>query len=402
MQKTSFLGVSILGATDSIYDDNAAFINRDRLALDRAAEIGVKTHRHTGLAGLGNPQIAPSASVLASGGTIASDLIINVGYTVQDDQQGETELSPVVTVSTPSPLSVPQIAPSAALDYSAGTLLTNSYYYALTYIDGDGGETPLGPSVIAEREPGFANGRVLLTNLNVGMGAAAAVGWRLYRSIGGGLYGLLAAGDETEGEFIDDGSVSPECSIHPPGDTVNTTNQVNRLFVTLPEVEDADFINLYATITGDFTGSSLLAQYPAASGGATVEFKSLDFLDSSPPDVNRSYGGAPKIDPDTELVDWHWKRPVATEGDLPEDAEPGDVRVVQDTNTLWHYTGEEEWVVLEGQGDATALAEGMGVIIYGEEVTKARGTKYKQYTWIGKEGFDPENADEFDIVVQVP
>jgi virginiamycin B lyase len=359
MEKTQFLGITILGPTDSIYDDNAAFINRDRIELDRAAQIGIKTHRHTGLPGLTNPVAAPSAEVVASGGAIASDLILNVGYTLQDNQQGETELSEVATVSTPSPLSIPQVAPSAVIDYSAGNLLTNSYYYAVTYTDGDGGETPLGPTVIAEREPGFPNGRVIVSNLTAGMGLVGAAGWRLYRSIGGGLFGLLATGGAEDDEFIDDGSQSPDCSAHPPGDTVNTTNQVSTLYVTLPEVDgDASFINLYASISGGFTGASLLGQYPLASAGETIEFTQLDFLDSSPPDVNRSYGGAPKIDPDTELLDWHWKRPVKTVGELPSEGnEEGDVRAILEAEepTVYMFLNDE-WKLLElGGGGSGSL-----------------------------------------------
>jgi hypothetical protein len=49
-----------------------------------------------------------------------------------------------------------------------------------------------------------------------------------------------------------------------------------------------------------------------------------------------------------------------------------------------------------------AAAEGMGVILFGENAATPRGTDFKQYTWIGKEGTTPENADEFDVVLQYP
>jgi hypothetical protein len=366
MQKTSFMGLTALDPTDSIYDENAVFLHGDRLEIDRGMRIGIKTHRHTGADGLLNPDVAPSAATLASGGVIPPDLIMTFGYTLQDDQQGETELSPAVTISSPPPIEIPQYAPSAEVQYSGGTLMANSYYYATTFADGDGGETPLGPPVAAEREPGFASGQVLLTNLDEGMAEAGAVGWRLYRSIGGGLYGLLATGGIGEDSYLDDGTPAPDCNVHPPADGVNTTLGTSRVEITLPEIsQSASFINLYGTISGDFTGAALLAQYPIASAGESVIFETLDFLDSSPPDTNRSYGGAPKIDPDVEILDWHWKRPVASASMLA-DGEQGDVRLSLSERKLYGVFGATaedaaDWDPIAGGGGASGTSAAIRV-----------------------------------------
>jgi hypothetical protein len=350
--KSQFLGISILGPTDSVYDDNAAFIGRDRLELDRASEIGVKTHRHTGLPGLENPAQPPSAAVV-EGGSIPAAREIIVGYTLEDDQQGETELSPVAVVSTPSQILSPTSEILAELDYSAGALLANHYYYAITYADGEGGETPSGPVAVAVREPGFTKGQVKLSGLAAGMAEAGAVGWRLYRSIGGGTLDLLATG--TEDAFVDDGAAEVDCSVHPPGEAGNTTGQASTLVVSLPAIaQAASFINVYGTATGDFSGASLLAQFPIASAGASAAFSSLEFLDSSPPDRNRSYGGAPKIDPDSEILDWHWKRPVAVSAQLPS-GQLGDVRMVESLGALYGVLnasagGPQDWTRLASGG----------------------------------------------------
>jgi hypothetical protein len=336
MRKTTFIGLTALGPEDSIFADGAAFTTRDRDEIDRGLKIGIKTHRHTGLAGLSNPSVVASAQVVASGGSIDSGLTVTVGYTLEDAEGGETMISPLVATSTPIPLDVPLNAPVAVANYTAGTLLTDTYTYAITFSDGEGGETPLGPSTLVTREPGFENAKIELSGLSAGMGEVGAEEWRLYRARGGGEFALIASGDESEDAFVDDGSVSPDCSTHPPTDNLNNTNQVSSLVVTLPSglASGATFINLYATTTGSFDESSLLAQYPIASAGRSPVFRSLEFLDSQPPDVNRSYGGAPRIDPDSEIIDFHWKRPVAGSA-LLGSGEVGDVKLDKTTGQLY-------------------------------------------------------------------
>lgn len=357
MKKTIFSGITVLAPDESIVSDNGAFTGRDREEIDRALKIGVKTHRHDGSAGLTDPVAAPSAEILASGGMIPGDLGITIGYTLLDLDGGETLISETTLVTTPSPLEVPLVAPVGVFSSAAGALMVDTYTYALTYTDGEGGETPVGPSITVDRPPGFENGQIELSGLAVGLEEAEATGWRLYRARGGGSYVLLTTGDETEDTFIDNGGTEPDCDTHPPTDNINTTKQTNRLKVTLPSaspVPDATFINLYASLTGEFGENSLLEQYPAASAGVDVFFESLNFAQRQPPDVNRSYGGAPKLDPDTELLDFHWKRPVNTVGDLPiEDNEEGDVRAILEeaTPTMYMFL-DGEWVEVQTGGGA--------------------------------------------------
>src|SRR3954447_24654710 len=249
MRKTIFSGLTVLEPGEGLDTDNGAFIGRDRDTIDHFLRLGATLHRHNGKAGLLNPTQAASGMIVASGGAISSDLSISLGYTLVDSQGGETMLSPLAVVSTGPPMDIPIAAPSAQMDYTAGSLLVDTYYYAVTFVDGEGGETPAGPAVAAERAPGFASGQVILTNLTYGMEAAGAVGWRLFRAKGGGTFGLLTTGGITEDEFVDDGTTSVDCDIHPPTDSQNTTKQVNTLLVTLPKADanmlNSTFINLY-------------------------------------------------------------------------------------------------------------------------------------------------------------
>lgn len=375
MRKTIFAGLTVLGPTESIYEDNGAFITRDRDEIDRGLQLGVKTHRHTGLMGLSDPAVAPSGTVVASGGQIEAGLSITFGYTLEDEDGGETLLSPTTTVTTPAPLDVPLLAPTAVADYSTGNLLTDVYTYALTYTDGEGGETPIGPAVTVERESGFANGRVLLTGLDDGLAAAGASGWRLFRAKGGGSYALLATGNLGDDAYTDDGTDSPNCDVQPPTDNQNSTSRINKLQVFIPSggVDDAEFINVYASVTSEFGASSLLSQFPVASAGSVAEFDDLEFLDDSPPDVNRSYGGAAKIDPDTELVEFHWLRPVDSFAHLPpaSGSTAGDVRQVEDEGYQSYQYTDDGWVLFPRQRKNREVAASGEVAFVYDDAGKA-------------------------------
>jgi hypothetical protein len=356
MKKTLFAGLTVLEPGESLDTDSGAFTGSDREVEDRLFHIGAKTHRHNGLAGLGNPATPLGASIIASAGTIPAALDISLGYTLEDETGGETMLSPIVTVSTPPLVSAPPAAPSAAASYAGGSLLVNTYFYAQTFTDGEGGETPLGPAVTVERQPGFASGKITVSNLTFGLEAAGAKGWRLYRAIGGGSYSLIATGGAASHSFTDDGTVSAECDVHPPAGEENTTLGVGTLLLTLPSggLSSATAINVYASVTGDFGGGSLLGSFPVASAGHTAAFASLELSSLSPPPVNRSIGGAHQIDPDTELIDWHWKRPTDTVPDLPASAEEGDVRMVSSFSTPTAYVFHNgKWEIWQAGGSGT-------------------------------------------------
>ena len=357
MQKSQFSGITILEAGESLIDDDGAYTGHDRKVIDFFLERGAKTHRHTGATGLTNPTIAPGAANVASGGTIPADVDLVVGYTLQDDARGETTLSPTTVVSTPAPLTPPESEIIATLDYGTGVLTVDSYYYAITHIDDEGGETPLGPSVIAQRQPGYPNARVLLSGLDDDFAESGAVGWRLYRARSGGQFAFLASG--TSDAYTDDGTVSPVCDTLPPNDDFNSTNNINSLVLTLPAASgiDADtaFINVYVSDSGTFSGSTFLEQFPVASAGAEVVYREILLLPDSPPSVSTSVGDPAKIDPDTEIEDWHWKRPVADSGVLPS-GEEGDARVTLDDGVIYVYSGGD-WIAAAGGGGGSGTVK---------------------------------------------
>jgi hypothetical protein len=337
MRKTLFAGITVLSSDEAVTADNGAFIGRDRDTTDRLLELGAKTHRHTGLPGLENPPSHMGASAITSGGTIGAGQTFSLGYTLEDDQGGETLLSPIVSFTTPSPINAPFAAPAGQAKYEeGGDLPTDTYYYAYSFVDGSGGETPIGPARGVERAPGFAQAKVVLSGFTAPMSSAGAAGWRLYRAVGGGDFGFLTSG--TSNNFTDDGSLNVDCDLTPLPPETNTTNGDAAFRIRLPSADvfvvESTFINLYMTNDGDFIGDALLEQFPVSSAGKEAIYASVDLDAGQPPDVNGSIGGASQIDPDTELLDWHWKRPVATSATLPSGTQ-GDVRLVEGEKQLF-------------------------------------------------------------------
>lgn len=355
MDKTPFAGLTRLAPNDPLSTDNSSFQAKNPSITDRLLQIGALTHRHNALPALGNPSgYAPLVSVYASGGSIPADTDISVGFTLNNATGGETELSDVTTVSTQPPYNPPASPITAVVDYGAGALLAATYYYAVTLVDGSGGETALGPYATGDRLPGYASGRVLLSGLNDDFGVDGAVAWRLYRAIGGGEFQFLATG--TSDTFTDDGSVAVNCDVLPPDDFNATTNEGNRLEVIVPSgvlISEAETFNVYLCTDGDFTTGSLVGTYPVASAMTVINVNSLALGAGSPPDVSSCIPGAHKIDPDSELLDWHWKRPVATVGDLPlgSATEAGDVRVVlSDSDPYIYDQASSGWVLFSTGG----------------------------------------------------
>lgn len=343
--KTLFAGLTVLAPGEPISADNGSFTSLNPLITDHFLEIGARTHRHNAAAPLGNPIDAPGVGTLADGGAIPADLAVYIGYTLMDEHNGETLLSPAVLAETDPGLDRPDSAPVAVADYTAGGMMVDTYYYAITWTDATGGETPLGPIVSVDRDPGHANGRILLSGLTEGMDDAVGVaGWRLYRATGGADFGLLASGTSAEDTFNDVGAAVVDCTQLPPTDSQNTTGSTNRLRVTLPATAPGGSVSLrlYASLDGSFTDGGILGTYDVATDLGTVhDFTLLEVVDARPPTTATTVGGASKIDPETELLNWHWRTPVANIASLPPAGNTnGDVRLALAAKQLYMWDGD--------------------------------------------------------------
>lgn len=381
MKKTIFAGLTVLRPAEPLSTDNFSFTGRDREVIDRWLEVGARTHRHDGHAALADPVTAPAASAVSSAGAIPADYTLYIGYTLVDsDGRGETTLSEQATVTTVESLDSPEDAPEGTFVSSAGTLNAGLYYYAMTFLDGQGGETSIGPFVDVDRPPGYEFGCIVLTGMGAIASAASADGWNLYRSRNGEEYKKVATGEVFDDEVIDAGVTTEDC-LPPPEE--NTTHGANSIEVVVPLglASAASAFRLYTSIDGTFASPCLVGEFPLASAGDSILIETEEVDEGAPPDVSTCAAGASLIDPDTELLDWTWKRPVDSAGDLPGAAGEGDARVTLDDGHIHVYFSGAWQDATTGGGGGGAVASGGGytVVSTGQYASASASTSASAY-----------------------
>jgi hypothetical protein len=299
MEKTPFAGLTQLDGGEPLSVDGYSFQHENPRITDRLLEIGSIGHHHDAHAALADPSALPVVAAVVGGGNVLGDATIWATYTLLDANGGETRPATAQSVTTAAPLDPPNDSPTVALDTTSGTLLANSYMYALTLTDGAGGETTLGPSVMITRPTGPANAHVVVSGMAAIMAASGATGWRLWRSVGGGRFGYLTQGSGDS--FSDDGSSSPDCTMNPP--TGNTTHGVNMIRVTVPGGQPAGTAQyrVYLSIDGSFESPAVAGTYAIGTAGTPIDYPVIDLADGSPPDVSVSLPGASKINPATDI-----------------------------------------------------------------------------------------------------
>ncbi len=355
-ERTPFAGLLRIPPGEPLGLEGFEFQYIDPLVVDHLLKIGAILHKHDGGAALANPVTAPSLVGSATGGSIAGAVTVLTAYTWIDAEGGETLASPTANVTTAATFPEPKDAPTAVVSAAAGALLAANYVYGATVTDGEGGETTLSPLVEAVVEPGFAKAEVTVSNLKAILtevaGATVGAEWRLWRRQNGGEWNLI---DNGTGEtVIDNGTLVPDCTVAPP--LVSTTHATNKLVVEVPKpVGAAEFFRLYLTSDGTFGPVSYVAEYPIAECEKAIELLTLAVLPGTPPPVSRAIAHANKIDPDTDLIEYHWKRPVTERTELPtEGNEQGDVRMVVETKRLYFWNATpKEWETFLGNAATT-------------------------------------------------
>jgi hypothetical protein len=350
MRHTDFAGLTELEPGESIGLDDFGLQSRNPRLIDFFLQLGARLHRHDAHTALATPTVAPGLAVANTGGALPGGVDFTVGYTAVDAFGGETLLSPDDTIALPTSVDAPDSVGTLTMDYTGGTLGAGTYYYVKTWVDGAGGETTASGVAEIDRDPGGATARVQFTNLNASI-PAGATGWRIYKSAMGGLFGLVASGNTAT--WTDDGSAATDAAVRPP--TANTTNSANVVTITIPSAGQlpagATGFRIYGTFGVSFSDPALIREEPIANAGDAFEVTAWAPLLGTPPVVATAIAGAAKIDPDTELIDFPWKRSVTTSSALPANGNTlGDARVTRDTLHMWMWDGGQ-W------RDLTAIAQ---------------------------------------------
>lgn len=355
MHKTTFAGLTELDSGDSIAVDGASFTQRNPSITDYYLRIGALTHRHDAHPKLPDPTGTPTVTFYTAGGQIPGSTDVHVAYTLTDADGGETRMSSAAMATSPNTPNAPDQAPAAVFGSGAGTLPVGQFAYAITLNDAGGGETVLSPAAFLQRPAGYASGETLLTGLRANVDGTLFVSWNLWRAQDGGGFQVIASG--TADSFTDTGLNCTDASRTPPGDMTGVLGS-NLLGVVLPTaIDDPSIasgtqINLYLSPDGSFTNPCFYASYPISSGGASIAIPQLIVLNGAPPVVSLATQGAQKINPDTDMLDFPWKRPVATTADLPTTGNgDGDIREVKQTRLLWTWhASSSSWEAVEGGG----------------------------------------------------
>lgn len=373
MQKTP-LGLTRLAPGESLSTDNFTLQDLNPKIIDALLQYAAFRHHHDAHAALAAPVASPTADTALIGGTIPADTAIYVGYTLTDADGGETVLNPEpVVVTTQGGLDTPTDAPTLDVFHNTGTLVAGSYAYAVTITDGVGGETALGPPVTVTIAPGDANTRIEIGDLDVLVEDFNGSGYRLWRRVNGGPWGLIASGAAPM--VNDNGSLCADCANQSPPLRTGRTNATNTLKVTVPDVApngEATSFSIYATTDGTFGNPSLLGTYPVADLGTEKTYTALSFLDGAPPEASLTLAGAQKVNADTEIVNLAIGPPVATAAALPPGSRDGELRVTLDDNALhvWDQ-GATSWSTITAiaamPSRATVQAQTLGMALDAEQ-----------------------------------
>jgi hypothetical protein len=366
---TQFAGLVALDDGDPITVDGGSFLTKNPRITDHLLGVGAVTHRHDAHAAVPNPQVAASG-VVASDGSLPAGTSYALTYTIVDSSGGETLPAPGLALSTGAGAGSPTIAPTVAPDYTQGIMPAGGYFYGLTYTDGLGGETTMGPSTFATLDPGYASGAVDLSGMSAELVAngGQAVTWRLWRSYEGADWHLVT--EAATDTYVDTGFDPPDNPALPPAQS--TTSGTNSLSITLPSAEaepalaQATAINVYLAADSSYQDPCLYAQLAPSAAGTTFAITAATVTQGSPPHVSTSIRGAQQIDPDTELIDFPWKRPVATLSALPIAANTdGDIRETLDTHLLYTWDADTSaWATTTGETGATGPAGPRGSLWY--------------------------------------
>lgn len=239
MGKTQHYGLNKFGAEGRLSDEGYKFTLRDRDLIDVLFHT-LNNHDHgpveTNMALEGPPpSVYLDLTLATTGGVLPAGRDYYYKFSYLDTNGNETGASSAVLISTPNPLPAPE---SQVLEVATigGGLDPGTWKYAMAFYQtgAAGGGTTTAPNLSTAVVPTGTSTNVVTIPLQELPDGAA--GWKIYRKGPGDLeYWLLdtVAGPATE--YVDDGTISPDCTKKRP--LANTTNSTNKVTVALPASE---------------------------------------------------------------------------------------------------------------------------------------------------------------------
>lgn len=304
MGSTQRFGLTTFSAPGegSLSDDGHKFTGRDRRVLDRIL-ASLEQHRHAGGERLETPAQGPTLELFETGGDLLAGQTLHYRVSYVDRHGLETAGSAEVAVAMPDPLAIPDQPMLEALD--GGQLAEDLYSYALTAVDDDGNETPLGPSnliTITDRNT------VKVTLATPPAGAAELHVWREMSGDAGPT--RIGTMDPAVGEYTDDGTTdSDPCPCDPLKlpPLENETNSNNSVLVSIPttEVELPTLIKrwrIYRSATSGVYPSDSLVEEVVDTVDETSDQLISEFLDTGTISPGQPLGRSQTLEPSQQLT----------------------------------------------------------------------------------------------------
>lgn len=230
---TNHLGLNKFGPSGSLGDDGYKFSLKDRELIDSLLYTLLNhDHRQVYTAALAAPAIdtPPSLSVSSTGGVLPAGRNFYYKFSYLDADGNETAASTAGYVNTPPAISAPT-GQTLSTATTGGSLTAGTYRYAMSFYQ-SGGETTA-PNISTITVPTGTSTNTVTIPLQTK--PSDATGWKIYRKEPGDLEFYLLATVTAGTQYVDDGSVTPDCTKKRP--TVNTTNGTNKITVSIPAGE---------------------------------------------------------------------------------------------------------------------------------------------------------------------
>lgn len=277
MAKTQHFGLNKFGAEGRLSDEGYKYTLRDRDLIDTLLfTLSNHDHRTTASNVLPGPTgegVYLDVVLDTTTGTLPAGRTYYYKFSYRDANGNETAASAAITASTPNPVLPPesQVLSTAT---TGGTLEPGTYKYALAFYQDAGGITTAPNTSTIVVPVGTSTNTVTIPLPTL---PDDTDGWKIYRKAPGELeYFLLATVASGPTQYVDDGTVSPDCTVKRP--QANTTNSTNSFQLDIPASElplDSRITSwrIYRTRTaGLYSANSLVATVAETTteGGADL------------------------------------------------------------------------------------------------------------------------------------
>lgn len=306
MAKTQHFGLNKFGPEGRLSDEGHKFTLKDRDLIDSLL-FALTSHNHSsGSATSRLPGPGDGAAVYlelevdTTGGTLLAGRDYYYKFSYVDEQGNETAASPSTVASTPLPITSPE-SQSLSTSSTGGTLEPGTYRYSMSFYQNAGGETTASNVSIISVPTGTSTNTVTIPLETLPEGAD---GWKVYRQAPGEVeYYLLDTVASGATEYVDDGTVSPDCTKRRP--LTNTTNSTNSIIIDLPASElpldsRIQAWRIYRSrVPGSYTSNSLVATVveTTTEGGGDIVTTYTDTGGSLSPGIPLQQTSVPEVPP---------------------------------------------------------------------------------------------------------